>query len=343
MVTKIKKTDEKIKIRRLNNLILKKGIFPRLLNCLEDTINKSAIVDFQNYLKKFPEVTNWYTCSDYCLDENKNSNVYSFVLFPHIKDFQLLLNEISTNIEKELKHSGKIIPQKTLTYLKNDNFFVFNFIFPKKYFNAKGFNREIEINSLKKHIEIIEKNWKYDETKQRILISLKKLVNKLEIKNFSIQLYLKILICSFLSAYVCVLLQREKINIEVYSWLSDRDDMMSFAEGVITGMYLLRKEEIKKIMKLDPKPITEGFIIPKSEEKPFYDALVSVPDYFCGTLATIMKNDEVDLKNFKDKYIQLTDNVFQENKNIVNIKFIKDINEKKLATQRLVFRNKDSI
>ena len=140
----------KIKIRRLNNLILKKGIFPRLLNCLEDTINKSAIVDFQNYLKKFPEVTNWYTCSDYCLDENKNSNVYSFVLFPHIKDFQLLLNEISTNIEKELKHSGKIIPQKTLTYLKNDNFFVFNFIFPKKYFNAKGFNREIEIKFFKK-------------------------------------------------------------------------------------------------------------------------------------------------------------------------------------------------
>ncbi len=34
MVTKIKKTDEKIKIRRLNNLILKKGIFPRLLNLL---------------------------------------------------------------------------------------------------------------------------------------------------------------------------------------------------------------------------------------------------------------------------------------------------------------------
>lgn len=93
-------------------------------------------------------------------------------------------------------------------------------------------------------------------------------------------------------------------------------------------------------MKLDPKPITEGFIIPKSEEKPFYDALVSVPDYFCGTLATIMKNDEVDLKNFKDKYIQLTDNVFQENKNIVNIKFIKDINEKKLATQRLVLEIK---
>ena len=151
MKTKIKETDEKTKIRRMNNLILKKGIFPRLLNCLEDTISKSAIVDFQNYLKKFPEVTNWYTCSDYCLDENKNSNVFSFVLFPHIRDFQLLLNEVSTNIEKELKHSGKVIPQKTLTYLKNENFFVFNFIFPKKYFNAKDFNKEIEINSLKKH------------------------------------------------------------------------------------------------------------------------------------------------------------------------------------------------
>ena len=138
MKTKIKETDKKTKIRRINNLILKKGVFPRLLNWLENTINKSAITDFKNYLKKFPEVTNWYTCSDYCLDENKNSNVFSFVLFPHIRDFQLLLNEVSTNIEKELKHSGKVIPQKTLTYLKNENFFVFNFIFQKNILMQKA-------------------------------------------------------------------------------------------------------------------------------------------------------------------------------------------------------------
>ena len=114
MKTKIKETDEKTKIRRMNNLILKKGIFPRLLNCLEDTISKSAIVDFQNYLKKFPEVTNWYTCSDYCLDENKNSNVFSFVLFPHIRDFQLLLNEVKIFLYLILFFQKNISMQKTL-------------------------------------------------------------------------------------------------------------------------------------------------------------------------------------------------------------------------------------
>ena len=45
MKTKIKETNEKTKIRRINNLILKKGVFPRLLNCLENTINKSAITN----------------------------------------------------------------------------------------------------------------------------------------------------------------------------------------------------------------------------------------------------------------------------------------------------------
>lgn len=47
MKTKIKKVNDKTKIRRLNSLSLKKGIFPKLLDCLEDTISKSAIVDFK--------------------------------------------------------------------------------------------------------------------------------------------------------------------------------------------------------------------------------------------------------------------------------------------------------
>ncbi len=230
-----------------------------------------------------------------------------------------------------------------MNYLKNKNFFVFNFIFPKKYFSSKIFNKEIEIDFLEKHIQEIENNWEESDLKNKNILSLKELMKKFKAKNFNIQLYFKILICSFLAAYICVLLQKEKNNIEIYSWLSDRDDMTSFAEGAITAMYTLRKEEIKKIMKLEFKPITEGFVIPKNEEKPFYDALISVPDYFCGTLATIVKDDEIDLKKFKDKYIQLTDNVFQENKNIINIEFVKDINEKKLATQRLVFKNKNLI
>ena len=70
----------------------------------------------------------------------------------------MLLDEISSNIKKDLKEK-KVIAEETLDYLKNENFFVFNFIFPKKYFNAKDFYKEIEINSLKKHIEIIKDNF----------------------------------------------------------------------------------------------------------------------------------------------------------------------------------------
>ena len=343
MVTKIKKTDEKIKIRRLNNLILKKGIFPRLLNCLEDTINKSAIVDFQNYLKKFPDITKWTVYSDYCLDDkNKNSDVYSFALFPHIKDFRMLLDEISSNIKKDLKEK-KVIAEETLDYLKNENFFVFNFIFPKKYFNAKDFYKEKEINSLKKHIEIIKDNWKDDESKRRILMLLRKWVKELEVKSFSIKLYFQILICSFLAAYICVLLQREKGNVEIYSWLSDQDDMTTFAEGVITAIYILRKEEIKTIMKLKIKPIIEGFYTPKSDKELFYEPLIKIPDHFCGTLATVIKNNENNLQNFESKYIQIVEGVLKENKNIINIEFLRDTDRKKLAVQRLVFRNKNLV
>lgn len=140
-------------------------------------------------------------------------------------------------------------------------------------------------------------------------------------KNFNLSLYKKIHLNSFLAAYLCTFLQRQK-NIEIYSWLSDRDDMTTYGSGIINALYFWRKEEIKKIIKVKFPPIKEGIIISESKTKPFYDELIRVPDYFCGTLASLIgfaRNKDKYIEFSNNKYSQIIKNVLETNENIVTI------------------------
>ena len=317
MITKIfKKMINNIKMKKRNNKILK---------CLDETMNKESKIRFCNYLKKYKDIKKWSICSDYCLDDkNKNSNVYTFALFPVTKDISELKEEVVQNIKSEIKKSGNFIPESTLNYLNNNDFFIFNFVFPKdflKNYFSKNFNKESEISSIEEQIKIIKNNWKNDY-KDVIVNSLNNLIKKMKERNFNLSLYKKILLNSFLAAYLCTFLQRQK-NIETYSWLSDRDNMTTYGSGIINALYLWRKEEIKKIIKIKFSPIEEGITILESKTKPFYDELIRVPDYFCGTLASLIKFSKNKDKyiEFSKKYDQIIMNVLNSNKNIVTILF----------------------
>lgn len=326
MITKIfKKMINNIKMKKRNNKILKFGLFPNIFNCLDETMNKESKIRFCNYLKKYKDIKKWSICSDYCLDDkNKNSNVYTFALFPVTKDISELKEEVVQNIKSEIKKSGNFIPESTLNYLNNNDFFIFNFVFPKdflKNYFSKNFNKESEISSIEEQIKIIKNNWKNDY-KDVIVNSLNNLIKKMKERNFNLSLYKKILLNSFLAAYLCTFLQRQK-NIETYSWLSDRDNMTTYGSGIINALYLWRKEEIKKIIKIKFSPIEEGITILESKTKPFYDELIRVPDYFCGTLASLIKFSKNKDKyiEFSKKYDQIIMNVLNSNKNIVTILF----------------------
>lgn len=326
MITKIfKKMINNIKMKKRNNKILKFGLFPNIFNCLDETMNKESKIRFCNYLKKYKDIKKWSICSDYCLDDkNKNSNVYTFALFPVTKDISELKEEVVQNIKSEIKKSGNFIPESTLNYLNNNDFFIFNFVFPKdflKNYFSKNFNKESEISSIEEQIKIIKNNRKNDY-KDVIVNSLNNLIKKMKERNFNLSLYKKILLNSFLAAYLCTFLQRQK-NIETYSWLSDRDNMTTYGSGIINALYLWRKEEIKKIIKIKFSPIEEGITILESKTKPFYDELIRVPDYFCGTLASLIKFSKNKDKyiEFSKKYDQIIMNVLNSNKNIVTILF----------------------
>ena len=176
-----------IKMNKRNNKILKFGLYPNIFDCLDKTMNKESKVRFCNYLKKYNDIKKWSICSDYCLDDkNKNSNVYTFALFPVTKDISELKEEVVQNIKSEIKKSGNFIPESTLNYLNNNDFFIFNFVFPKdflKNYFSKNFNKESEISSIEEQIKIIKNNWKNDY-KDVIVNSLNNLIKKNERKKF---------------------------------------------------------------------------------------------------------------------------------------------------------------
>ncbi len=77
----------------------------RVFECIEGTVNKSAINQFVRFLKKYQNVTKWFMCSDYCIgDKNKANDVVSFVLFPYIYNFNDWNNIIDSLQKTDLKH-----------------------------------------------------------------------------------------------------------------------------------------------------------------------------------------------------------------------------------------------
>lgn len=41
---------------------------------LEETMNKSSINQFKNFIERYSDVTKWFMCSDYCFDDKSKAN-----------------------------------------------------------------------------------------------------------------------------------------------------------------------------------------------------------------------------------------------------------------------------
>lgn len=358
MVRKIKERDTKIKERRerksmklqlekRNKKVLEKSIFVYIYNHLNDFINKSSIKTFKNYLKDFKDSTNWTLVSDYsfCNKNDKNnlkkSNVYSYVLFPHFIDNNFI-DEVSKNIKKDIKKVKKI-PSETINALKNTSFFAFNFITEEDYLDNIFKKNKGDLISHKKDLEILINSIKIfckdPSVKDLSIKTYKNLSSKLERNSFKSDIFQKISLNSFFAAFISILLEKE-IKIKNFSWISDRDKMFSYIKKLPEVMYYFRREEMREIEKTKPEEIKQIFYSIPESEKPFYDPLISFPDYFAGTLAEY-KIDDLDSfhKNDKEKYKQMVENVFKNNENFVNIV----LKNKFLEIYRLMISDKNNI
>lgn len=304
--------------------------------CIDITVNKSAIHQFKNFLQKYPEVTKWFMCSDYCIADTKKPNdVVSFVLYPYILDFNEW-NEVVSSVQKtDLKHCRQVSPS-FCDFTKEGYFFSFNFILRENNILRKLDEKASLDYLLKVYIEMTE-NWQVTtpnnaEAYKKINKKLKKLQNATKQKSFNYKMFGRVIKICFLAGYLRYLLLKEKDNIEMFSWLSDRDAITNWQDGIYTEFYHIISHCIceNKLSHERENGVKDVYLI-DVEKNQFYDGANRVADFICGGLADFNYEDG---SVTGEKQCTLLEDVISDNEYLV----IFDIHEKGVA--RITHRKK---
>lgn len=258
--------------------------------CLDATVNKSAIILFRVFLEKYAYVTKWFLCSDYCIsDDNKPNDVVSFVLFPYISTMDEW-NMIVSNMQKtDLKHCRTISPE-FCEFTKQGYFFSFNFVLNKKSLLRKLVdNNNLDI-LLTKYISMTEE-WTENTPNNasfynKVNKHFKMLQNATKNKSFNYNLFRRVVYTCMLAGYLRFLLLKEKKDVKVFSWLSDRDAITSWQNGIYLDFYHVMSHCIcDNMLKSEAEHFVNDAYLKNIENNQFYDGPNRIADFICGGLA----------------------------------------------------------
>lgn len=260
----------------------------RVFAVIEETMNKSAIIQFKSFAHKYQNVTKWFMCSDYCFDDkNKPNNVVSFVIYPYIANFDDWDRVIESMQPTDLKHC-RTVSSSFCDFIKSGYFFSINFVLDKNCILDKWKDKPSMDKAIQDYIDLTEL-WqettpKNTERYKRLNKQLKVLQNNTNNKSFNYKLLGRIVGVTFLASYLKYLLLREVPHIEVFSWLSDRDAITNWNDEIYLVFYqmishnlicnYLSPESSNKVIDAVPKGMNM-----------FYDPLNRVADFICGAIA----------------------------------------------------------
>lgn len=309
-----------------------------IIDCIDETINKSSINNFKNFIEANKKYMGWVIVSDYCIDDDKKYNdCLSFSIIPMEHNlFFTISEEIKNNITNDLKHTTKIT-QDTVNFLHDNPYtFCFNFI-------IKGINNLIgnfsitekqnllrdEMNKLIANINVENDSFtKYKNIYHRHFLK----------KTFPANLFAKNAFVAFLAAYLRVLiLKYDEKTVKPITWLPDRGKFMSSFDNIYASLHQLYYELLieKENITWGEKSVTCGLI--KDDDTIFYDELIRIPDYMAGTLSSY----EYETNNTdKDKHAKLIEETFANNDKIINL--VVDLTND-IQCGRLVINKTDNI
>lgn len=283
------------------------------------TFNLSTISDFQKFMNPFKAmgVTKWIICSDYCIgDKKKFYDSMTFTLIPYVltlEEIQALINKIAPT---DLKKTQSIDERFTI-FLKSGLTFSFSFRFQKgkkNFFLKADMPQYIEDMGLlkdqyQKWIITTPQNKIYYET---VIKKINKLKQEMKRPNFNKKLFQNIIIVQMLVAYIMVTLKKETdCNIEIISWLSDRDKIVDSYDSIAYDMAYSSFHELCTRMDLNTQTITERFLISStdgSSNRLWFDEMLRIPDLITGATAGRNYSPEN-----KDKYDIIFEEVFAAN------------------------------
>ena len=294
----------------------------KAFSVINRTVNKSAIASFRMFLSKYSNVTKWYVCSDYCFEDNKKKNdVVSFVIYPHDFDISLKQSYIQSLQNSDLKKTRSINPD-FCQFLHSGTFFSFNFILEKDNFFNLWKKKDLQQQFVDTCIKMMDQ-WIITTPKNKKLYTeyagrLRKFRNNMNRKSFNCKLLARILSVAFLAGYVKYLVLQEHKNVQLYSWLSDRDAIVKWEDGICEIFYHIISHGLCTNCLTNPmiENKMREIYVANDEAEQFYDQLNRVADYICGTLA------DYDYKSGSvtaEKQCILIEEAIADNNFIVNI------------------------
>ena len=273
------------------------------------TILSSHFPDFvekwNKFYNKFKQVDSWYVVSDYCLDDkDKPNDVMTFTIYPFTHPY-LLRNGIKQHLSKDIK-DFKHLSDNAVNYIREaPYFFSLAFIIDAK-------NNVFSLDHSKQVLDETIKNMEnWPKTKREEFIhKLKKLRNYLNRKEIDFKTLSNISITTHIMSYIIEFLLI-KANAKHIIWISDRDKITDFQNGVISE--LVRIGYTSLLNKRVSNNEVYGFWGGKEYNKEIFDELVRIPDYISGAIASM---DFEDVYKVSEKHYNLFDKSIVDNERI---------------------------
>lgn len=295
-----------------------------ILAVIDQTINKSTINDFREYLSNLPNYSKWMICSDYCIDDkNKPNDTATFTVMPYydyLKDIQATILDAAP---KDIKNT-RSIKQDFINYHKSGYIFHFAFIFGKRGEHVlRDLTKEEMLSGLKEVIKNLEK-WKINtpsnkEYFQKTITKAKALIQEINKKSFNLKLLKKIMITNLLAAYIAYLICRET-KVEMIGWFSDRDEIINTFQGIVFDLFHMNHYGLCQRGNINDSKIKLVIGDPTqndSNNKMWYDELNRLPDFITGTLSDYdFANNVVS----KDKFVTMLEGCIADNDKISILK-----------------------
>lgn len=260
---------------------------------------------WKRYYHKFKQVDSWYITSDYCLDDKtKNNDVMTFTIFPLIPPY-VLKEDIKHYLPQDIK-KFKNISETALNYIKESPYF-FSMAFLIKDKNSifkLEDNKQLLDNAIKR-MEL----WP-EKKREEFIHQMKSFRNYLNRKEIDVKILSDIgVTVHIMSAIIEFLLI--KTNTKHILWVSDRDKITDFQDGIVHQFIRFGYSNLLK--KRVPDHEVYDFIESKQYDKELFDELIRIPDYICGSLASM---DFDDTDKVPEKHYNLFDRSIVDNDRI---------------------------
>jgi hypothetical protein len=296
-------------------------VFEALIGAIGNTLNGSALQDFQVFLSKLPAETKWLIASDYCIgDKNKKNDTAVFTVIPYYDTFESIQADIKSIAQKDIKNTNTI-KNEYLQYNSSGIIFHFCFLIGRSSGHPLTMVNKASIvewlnSSLLQTLERrkTQASEEMHDYYNGVIRKVKCLCQDVKSQSFNMSLMRNILLFSTIAAQIGSLLASER-QIEIIGWFSDRDNITNYCDGIVFDLFGMFHHELCVLHEIDDSSIMLTLAIEADSQakRMWYDEIIRLPDYIAGTIA----DWDLSTNNVsKEKFITIIEGCIADNDHI---------------------------